>query len=104
MTTISSTTSTTDNSLKTLIKRYPLIAMYIIMFVIAWSVMVPQALYSQGLLSSPLPVWLELLTGWAPGIAGREGVRKLLGRFLIWRVGFHWTAYQNGQVRSRKKS
>jgi hypothetical protein len=69
MTTISSTTSTNDNSLKTLIKRYPLISMYILMFVMAWSVMVPQALYSQGLISARLPVFIEILTGWAPGIA-----------------------------------
>ena len=99
MTTVSSIGSTNENGLKAFIKENPLISIYAIMFVMAWAVMVPQALYSQGLLSSPLPMWLELLTGWAPGIAavivsaviaGRDGVRKLLGRFLIWRVGFQW--------------
>lgn len=99
MTTVSSTGSTNENGFKAFIKQNPLISTYIIMFVIAWAVMVPQALYSQGLISTPLPVFLELLTGWAPGIAavivsamiaGREGVRKLLGRFLIWRVGLQW--------------
>ena len=99
MTTTSSVLSSNESGLKVFIKRQPLISMYIIMFVMAWSVMVPQALYSQGLLSAPLPMWLELLTGWAPGIAavlvsaviaGRSGVRELLGRFLIWRVGLQW--------------
>jgi membrane protease YdiL (CAAX protease family) len=99
MTTVSSTISTKQNALRAFVKQNQLISMYILMFVMAWSVMVPQALYSQGLLSSPLPLWLELLTGWAPGIAavivsaviaGRDGVRKLLGHFLIWRVGLQW--------------
>jgi membrane protease YdiL (CAAX protease family) len=99
MTTISAVASTHERGLKAFIKRNPLISMYIIMFTIAWAVMVPQALYSQGLISAPLPVWLELLTGWAPGIAavivasivaGRAGVRELLGRFRVWRVGALW--------------
>lgn len=81
------------------IKRNPLLSMYIIMFTVAWSVMIPQALYSQGILSAPLPEFIEILTGWVPGIAaivvsavlaGRQGVRELLGRFLIWRVGMGW--------------
>src|SRR5512139_2674536 len=81
------------------VKRNPLISVYIIMFTLAWSVMIPQALYSQGILSAPLPVILEILVGWSPAIAaiivsavlaGRAGVRELLGRFLIWRIGFHW--------------
>jgi membrane protease YdiL (CAAX protease family) len=69
------------------------------MFVLAWPVMITQALYSQGWVPAPLPEWLEILTGWAPGIAaivitgilaGRAGIRRLLGRFLIWRVGIGW--------------
>jgi len=99
MSTVTSLVSTNENSLKAFVKRNPLISMYTIMFVLAWSVMIPQALYSQGLTSAPLPVWLELLTGWAPGIAavivvsvisGRAGVRELIGRFRMWRVGVPW--------------
>lgn len=99
MTTVSSVLSSNESGLKAFIKRQPLISMYILMFALAWSVMIPQALYSQGWISSPLPVFIELLVGWAPGIAavtvsaviaGREGVRKLLSRFLIWRVGLQW--------------
>ena len=88
-----------ENSLRLYIKRNPLLAMYIIMFTIAWSIMIPRALYSQGILSMPLPGFLEILTGWSPAIAaiivsavlaGRAGVRALLGRFLIWKVGARW--------------
>ena len=88
-----------ENSLRLFIKRNPLLSMYIIMFTIAWSIMIPQALYSQGILSTPLPGFLEILTGWTPAIAaiivsavlaGRSGVRALFGRFLIWKVGAPW--------------
>jgi membrane protease YdiL (CAAX protease family) len=90
---------TRDKSISALIKRNPLIAMYIIMFSIAWSVMIPQALYSQGILSASLPVFFEIFTGWSAGIAalivsaivaGRAGVREVFGRFLIWKVGLKW--------------
>src|SRR5512147_880759 len=98
MGTITSTVLT-KKGVSAFIARYPLVAMYLIMFTVAWSVMIPQALYSQGILSAPLPEFIEILTGWVPGIAaivvsavlaGRQGVRELLGRFLIWRVGMGW--------------
>lgn len=94
-------TMTNETGLKKFISRNPILSLYIIMFAIAWSVMIPQSLHSQGLLSAPLPVFLEILIGWAAGIAaivvssvtaGRQGVRQLLGRFLIWRVGPGWYA------------
>jgi membrane protease YdiL (CAAX protease family) len=92
-------TNSNENGIKGFIKRNPLISMYIIMFVVAWSVMVPQALYSQGILSASIPEFFEILIGWAPAIAaiivsaviaGRASVRELLQRFLIWRVGLRW--------------
>lgn len=88
-----------ENALKVLVKSNPLLLMYLIMFTLAWSIMIPQALYSQGVLSAPLPEILEILTGWAPAmaailvsaaLAGRAGVSGLMRRFLIWRVGIQW--------------
>jgi len=88
-----------ENGLKTYIRRNPLLSMYLIMFVVAWSIMIPQALYSQGMLSQPLPEILEILIGWAPAmaailvsaaLAGRAGVSELIRRFLMWRVGIQW--------------
>ncbi|HJR81654.1 MAG TPA: CPBP family intramembrane glutamic endopeptidase [Anaerolineales bacterium] len=99
MSTLTSVVSAHENGFKAWVKRHPLISMYAFLFALAWAVMVPQALYSQGIISAPLPLWLEILTGWAPGIAavsvaaiasGRAGVRDLLGRFRIWRVGVQW--------------
>jgi membrane protease YdiL (CAAX protease family) len=92
-------TNSNENWIKGFVKRNPLISMYVIMFVVAWSVMIPQALYSQGILSASIPEFFEILIGWAPAIAaiivsaviaGRAGVRELLQRFLIWRVGLRW--------------
>jgi membrane protease YdiL (CAAX protease family) len=88
-----------ENALKVFVKSNPLLLMYLIMFTLAWSIMIPQALYSQGVLSAPLPEILEILTGWAPAmaailvsaaLAGRDGVSGLMRRFLIWRVGIQW--------------
>ena len=99
MSTITSTLSSDRKGISGFIKRNPLLSIYIIMFGIAWSVMIPQALYSQGILSAPIPEILEILTGWSPGIAalivsaivaGRSGVSEVFGRFLIWRVGLQW--------------
>ena len=90
---------TKEKGITSFIKRNPLISMYVIMFSLAWSVMIPQSLNSQGILSIPIPEFLEILIGWSPAIAsilvsavvaGRAGVRELLGRFLIWRVGLRW--------------
>jgi membrane protease YdiL (CAAX protease family) len=99
--TMSTSTATLaqEKSVSASIKRRPLVAMYIIMFSIAWSVMIPQALYSQGMLSAPLPVFFEIFIGWAAGIAalivsaivaGRAGVREIFGRFLIWKIDLKW--------------
>lgn len=87
------------NTIINFIKRNPLLSIYIIMFTIAWSVMIPQALFSQGIISVQLPEILEIFTGWSPAfaalivsgiLAGRSGIREVFGRFLIWRVGFRW--------------
>src|SRR6266508_4656765 len=101
MSTVSSVTSIKEPGFKALVKRQPLLSMYIIMFALGWSGLILQAVNSQGLLSVPssFSVFIQILTGWAPGIAavvvtaivaGRAGIRDLLRRFLIWRVGFQW--------------
>lgn len=57
------------------------------------------ALHSQGLVEWQMPISLSFLVGLAPGIAaiivaalvaGRAGIRELLSRFLIVRVGIGW--------------
>ena len=98
MSTVSSIASKTENELRALVKRNPLISMYGLMFLLAWPFLILEALGSHGLVSKP-PAFLGFATGWAPGIAavvvtaiiaGRAGVHDLLRRLLIWKVGLRW--------------
>jgi membrane protease YdiL (CAAX protease family) len=104
MSTVPSVVSLKEPGLKSLIKRQPLLSMYIILFVLGWSGLILQMLISQGVLTVPSAIAfvVEVVTGWAPGIAailiaaviaGRVGVRDLLRRFLIWRVGLQWYVF-----------
>ncbi len=99
MSTISSTTSVRETGLNALVKDHALLSMYILLFVLAWPGLILEALHSRGLISSQSPLIVSVLTGWGPGIAaavvsalvaGRAGVRDLLRRLLVWRVGVQW--------------
>ena len=101
MSTVSSIATVKEPGLKALIKRQPLLSMYITLFILGWSGLILQLLISQGSLSVPSAAafLITVITGWAPGIAavlvtavlaGRSGVRDLLRRFLIWNVGVPW--------------
>ena len=98
MSTVSSIASKTENSFQALVKRNPLVSMYLLMFLLAWPFLILEALGSHGLVPKP-PALLGFATGWAPGIAavvvtaiiaGRAGVRNLLRRLLRWRIGLLW--------------
>jgi membrane protease YdiL (CAAX protease family) len=99
MTTVSTVTSEPESAFKAFVKRNPVISVSVLMLAFAWPGLIWEALYSQGLVASQSPLILSLLIGWVPGIAaavvtailaGRAGVRDLLRRFLIWRVGVQW--------------
>lgn len=99
MTTVSSLAPAAESGLTAFIRRNPVISMAIITLAFAWPGLIWEALYSRGLVPTQSPIILSLLIGWVPGIAaiivsailaGRAGVRNLLGRFLVWRVGIQW--------------
>jgi membrane protease YdiL (CAAX protease family) len=99
MSTISSVISQPESGLRAFVKRYPVTSVSILMLAFAWPGLIWEALYSQGLVPIQSPIVLSLLIGWVPGLAaigvtailaGRAGVRDLLRRFLIWRVGLRW--------------
>jgi membrane protease YdiL (CAAX protease family) len=101
MTTSSTVISPSDSGFKAFVRRNQLLVMYVIMFVLAWPGMIWEVLYSQGIVSSQSPVYVSIFTGWAPGVAavvvtaiviGKSGVKDLLRRFLVWRVGVQWYA------------
>jgi membrane protease YdiL (CAAX protease family) len=83
------------------IRKHPLISFFILAFGLTWAIMVPQVLGSYGLLPFPEFVPLLIVMGYGPTFAalivtgalgGRPAVKALLGRLLIWRVGWHWWA------------
>jgi membrane protease YdiL (CAAX protease family) len=83
------------------IKRHPVMAMVILMYLLAWPKLVASATDSYGLTQLHLPFLLDIFTGWSPGIAafiitalvqGKQGVRELGHKILRWRVGVQWYA------------
>ena len=81
-------------------KASPLITFGLLTFGLSWSVWIPQALASHGLINLPIsPTLLTLIGAFGPSLAAVlltaatehwAGVRNLLGRLLIWRVGIQW--------------
>ena len=83
------------------VRRHPLIAFFFLAFALSWAFMVPLVLASHGLIPFPDAVPLLVVIGYGPTFAavlvtgalgGRAAVRGLLGRLLIWRVGWGWWA------------
>jgi membrane protease YdiL (CAAX protease family) len=98
MTTISSVASTHESGLKSFVRRNPLLSMYTLLFLLGWPLQILDALASHGLTPRP-PAILNMGTGLIPALvaivvtatlAGRAGVKEVLRRFLIWRVGIQW--------------
>jgi membrane protease YdiL (CAAX protease family) len=82
------------------LKRYPVLAGFVLMFVCTWPIDLWAAANSHGLLLSlPIPSILPLLIGYGFVVAslimtgiisGWAGIRALLRQFLVWRVGLPW--------------
>ncbi|MCC6456111.1 MAG: CPBP family intramembrane metalloprotease [Caldilineaceae bacterium] len=90
-----------DLALLAWIKRYPVAAMVILMYLLAWPRLIASATDSYGLTQLHLPPLLDIFTGWSPAIAaftitalvqGKPGVQELGRKVLRWRVGAGWYA------------
>jgi membrane protease YdiL (CAAX protease family) len=110
MSTITTTSPETTAPLTHLIRRYPLIAFFVIAFAGAWIVSLPLVLAQNGLglLPYTLPevgpypmsyYFVALASIAGPTLAsfavtaittGKAGVRQLLLRYVLWRVGLRW--------------
>jgi uncharacterized protein len=84
-----------------LLRRYPLTAFFLLAYALTWPYMIVDALGSHGLLPYRLSVLLLIPMGYGPtfaalivtgAISGKAGIRMLLRRLLIWRVGLSWYA------------
>jgi len=83
-------------------RRYSLPAFFLLAFGISWIIWVPAAAASWGLFAFPLSLAsIGLLGAFGPSLAaviltatgeGVSGLRRLVGRLLLWRVGLRWYA------------
>jgi membrane protease YdiL (CAAX protease family) len=85
-------------------KRHPVIAFYILAFVISWLGWIPQALYGRGLFPFDNPL-LNLLGGGGPTLTAvivilvikeKGGIRKLFGPLFKLRVSLWWFVFVFG--------
>ncbi len=85
-------------------KRHPVIAFYILAFVISWLGWLPQMLYARGLFLFDSPLF-NILGGVGPALAAvavllaggdRAGVRALFGAIVQWRASWVWYAIAFG--------
>jgi uncharacterized protein len=86
-----------------MLKRYPLLSFYSLAFAITWSIWLPAAAGTAGLLPFRMPIAIDgAAYFWGPPLAaglvlyaaeGWFGVRALLGQLRDWRVGAGWYAF-----------
>lgn len=93
-------------SAKTLVRRLPLVAFFVIAFAFTWTFLIADALGSRGLIPFRLTtsgpgVLITIVMGYGPAFAalivayvtrGKSGIGDLMRRYLYWRVGMQWYA------------
>ena len=81
------------------VRRHPIAAFLVLVFALTWALEIPWIESTEGPLKFDFPVPLLFVMGWMPGLAailvtgaisGRAGIRTLLGRLLIGRLGLRW--------------
>ena len=81
--------------MSTIVRKYPALSLFVLAFILGTA---PSLAVAAGLLPTGATQLSALSAGTAgiilAAIEGRKGgVRELLGRFLIWRVGLQWWAF-----------
>ena len=81
------------------VRRHPLAVFLVLVFALTWALEIPWIESTEGPWRVDFPFPLLFVMGWMPGLAavlvtgainGRSGIRTLLGRLLIWRLGIRW--------------
>ena len=85
--------------MRTWMKQRPLVSFFVLAYLLSWLLWVPLAIADR-LVELPEELFFLLFVGiYGPSAAGfimtrvvegKGGVRKLLRRYLDWRVGFQW--------------
>jgi membrane protease YdiL (CAAX protease family) len=86
--------------MRSLARRYPLVAFFGVTFLLTWAVWVPRALVSQDVMQAAWPADIAPLSTYGPALAavivaaliGRGALRDLGARLVRWRVGWWWYA------------
>jgi membrane protease YdiL (CAAX protease family) len=91
--------TTNKTTTQSLVKKYEIPILFLLILAFTWPFMIVDVLGSHGILPFRVPVALWLVMGYMPTLAavvvtgwtqGLEGVRVLLGKLLIARVGVRW--------------
>ncbi len=89
---------------KAFIVRWPCACFFVLTFLVSWCVWIPAIRPLEGLRTFNVPIWavvLLLAGGAGPSIAalivtyaigGKQGIKKALGDFVRWKVGWRWYA------------
>jgi CAAX protease family protein len=94
-------TTSETSGLRPLLRRYPILFGFVLMFACTWPIDLWAAAASHGWVSVAIPPVLPILVGYGFVIAavamtaildGRAGVGVLLRRFLVWRFAVIWYA------------
>ncbi len=95
-TSVLTTNKATSNSL---VSKYPILIFVLFVYALTWPFFIFEVLASYDMLSFELPMPIMILQAFMPGLAavivtgmisGKAGIRALLGKLLIVRVGFRW--------------
>ncbi|MCK6583490.1 MAG: CPBP family intramembrane metalloprotease [Anaerolineales bacterium] len=98
-TSVLTTNATSSNSLAT---RYPVLTFVFLAYALTWPFLILEVLASYRVISFELPMPVMILQGFMPGLAavivtglisGKAGIRALLSKLLIARVGFRWYTF-----------
>jgi uncharacterized protein len=84
--------------LSQLVRRHPLAAFLILTYSLSWALWIPLAIFRDAASGPYGPITLLLGSNIPSAVAivltavglGKSATRKLLGRLLIWRVGWRW--------------
>jgi CAAX protease family protein len=99
---ITSVLTTNKASSTSLVEKYQLPIVFLLVLGLTWPFMIWDALASHEILPFRLPIPLMLMQSYMPTLAavivigvtqGRTGIRALFSKLLIARVGFRWYAF-----------
>jgi uncharacterized protein len=98
----SSTLAVNTNSFKTTVEKYQVSILILLVYALTWPFQILEVLASRDMLSFTPPVVFMILQGFMPGLAavivagltrGKPGIRALLRKVRIARVGGRWYAF-----------